>query len=137
MALLRSSAVSNPKPTLRKQSGVGYLVAPGSKPSRQGPLAWGLHDSTDAHGIFHVTGTGTLNHATLQDATRRTYSVSGTRWFGGSAHDLDANHPIAFTSTDKFAIRTATGGVFAMVNFIEHISPNRKYIAFDFGYCSD
>jgi hypothetical protein len=96
-----------------------------------------FHESTDAQGIFHLTGTGTLNHATLQDATGGTYSVSGATWFGGSAYDPDANEPIAFTSTDKFVIRTATGGVFGMVNFIEHISPNGKYFAFDFGNCSD
>jgi hypothetical protein len=96
-----------------------------------------FHESTDAQGIFHVTGTGTLNHATLQDATGSIYSVSGASWFGGSAYDPDANEPIAFTSTDKFVIRTATGGVFGMVNFIEHISPNGKYFAFDFGNCSD
>ena len=96
-----------------------------------------FHESTDAQGIFHLTGTGTLNHATLQDATGSTYSVSGATWFGGSAHDPDANEPIAFTSTDKFVIRTATGGVFGMVNVIEHISPSGKFFSFDFGTCSD
>jgi len=96
-----------------------------------------FHESTDAQGIFHLTGTTTLSQATLQDATGSTYSVSGASWFGGSAYDPDANEPIAFTSTDKFVIRAATGGVFGMVNFIEHISPNGKYFAFDFGNCSD
>jgi hypothetical protein len=102
-----------------------------------GTAALVYHESTDAQGIFHLTGTGTLNHATLQDAAGSTYSVSGATWFGGSAHAPDANEPITFTSTDKFVIRTATGGVFGMVNFIEHISPNGKYFAFDFGNCSD
>ncbi len=96
-----------------------------------------FHESTDAQGIFHLTGTGALNHATFQDATGSTYSVSGASWFGGSARDPDANEPIAFTSTDKFVIRTATGGVFGMVNGIEHISPSGKVFAFDFGNCSD
>jgi hypothetical protein len=63
--------------------------------------------------------------------------VSGANWFGGSAYDPDANEPIAFTSTDKFVIRTATGGVYGMVNVIEHISPSGKYFEFDFGNCSD
>jgi hypothetical protein len=102
-----------------------------------GTAALVYHESTDAQGIFHVTGTGTLNHATLQDAAGSTYSVSGASWFGGSVYAPDANEPITFTSTDKFVIRTATGGVFGMVNFIEHISPNGKYFAFDFGNCSD
>jgi hypothetical protein len=96
-----------------------------------------FHESTDAQGIFHLTGTGTLTHATLQDAAGSTYSVSGANWFGGSARDPDANEPIAFTSTDKFVIRTATGGVFGMVNVIEHISPSGKFFSFDFGNCSD
>jgi hypothetical protein len=96
-----------------------------------------FHESTDAQGIFHLTGTTTLNQATLQDATGSTYSVSGASWFGGSAYDPDANEPITFTSTDKFVIRTATGGVFGMVNFIEHISPDGMHFAFDFGTCSD
>ena len=42
-----------------------------------------------------------------------------------------------FTSTDKFVIRTATGGVFGMVNGVEHLSPNGQHFAFDFGTCSD
>ena len=96
-----------------------------------------FHESTDVQGIFHLTGTGTLTHATLQDATGSTYSVSGATWFGGSARDPDANELIAFTSTDKFVIRTANGGVFGMVNVIEHISPSGKFFSFDFGNCSD
>jgi hypothetical protein len=28
-----------------------------------------FHESAYAQGIFHLTGTGTLNHATFQDAT--------------------------------------------------------------------
>jgi hypothetical protein len=56
---------------------------------------------------------------------------------GGGARDPDANEPIAFMSTDKFVIRTATGGGFGMVNGIEHISPSGKVFAFDFGNCSD
>ena len=102
-----------------------------------GTAALVYHESTDARGIFHVTGTGTLNHATLQDAAGSTYSVSGAIWFGGSVYAPDANEPITFTSTDKLVIRTAAGGVFGMVNFIEHISPNGRYFAFDFGNCSD
>jgi hypothetical protein len=96
-----------------------------------------LHESTDARGIFHLTGTGTLNRATLQDAAGNRYSVTGANRFGGSAYDPDGNEPIAFTSTDKFVIRTATGGVYGMVNVTEHISPSGKYFAFDFGNCSD
>jgi hypothetical protein len=96
-----------------------------------------FHDSTDAQGIFHVTGTGTFNRATLQDAAGNRYSVTGANWFGGSAYDPDADEPIAFTSTDKFVIRTATGGVYGMVNVVEHISPNGNFFSFDFGNCSD
>src|SRR6266567_2093725 len=95
-----------------------------------------FHEST-AQGIFHLTGTGTFNRATLQDAAGNSYSVTGANWFGGSAYDPDANEPIAFTSTDKFVIRTATGGVFGMVNVTEHISPNGNFFSFDFGNCSD
>jgi hypothetical protein len=96
-----------------------------------------FHESTDAQGIFHLTGTGTFNRAMFQDAAGNTYSVSGANRFGESAYDPDANEPIAFTSTDKFVIRTATGGVYGMVNVIEHISPNGTYFEFDFGNCSD
>jgi hypothetical protein len=105
--------------------------------STGGTATFVFHESTDAQGIFHVTGTGTFNHATFQDAAGNTYSVSGANWFGGSAYDPDANEPIAFTSTDKFVIRTAAGGVYGMVNVIEHISPSGKYFEFDFGNCSD
>jgi hypothetical protein len=102
-----------------------------------GTASFVFHESTDAQGIFHVTGTGTFNRATFQDTAGNSYSVSGANWFGGSAYDPDATEPIAFTSTDKFVIRTATGGVYGMVNVIEHISPTGKYFAFDFGTCSD
>ena len=95
------------------------------------------HESTDARGIFHLTGTGTFNRATLQDAAGNSYSITGANWFGGSAYDPDANEPIAFTSTDKFVIRTATGGVYGKVNVVEHISPNGNFFSFDFGTCSD
>jgi len=95
------------------------------------------HQSTDAQGIFQVTGTGTFNRATLQDAAGNSYSITGANWFGGSAYDPDANEPIAFTSTDKFVIRTATGGVYGKVNVVEHISPNGNFFSFNFGNCSD
>jgi len=96
-----------------------------------------FHESTDARGIFHVTGTGTVTQGRLQDTAGNIYSISGANWFGGSTTDPDANEAIVFTSTDKFVIRTATGGVFGMVNFVEHVSPSGKYFAFDFGTCSD
>src|SRR6266700_7852613 len=54
-----------------------------------GTAALVYHESTDAQGIFHVTGTGTLNRATLQDAAGNRYSVTGANWFGGSAYDPD------------------------------------------------
>ena len=92
------------------------------------------HQSTDAQGIFHISGTGTVTQGRLQDTAGNIYSISGANWFGGST--TDANEAIVFTSTDKFVIRTATGGVFGKVNFIEHISPSGKYFAFDFGNCS-
>jgi hypothetical protein len=95
------------------------------------------HQSTDARGIFHVTGTGTVTQGTLQDTAGNTYSISGATWFGGSTTNPDANEAIVFTSTDKLVIRTATGGVFGKVNFIEHISPDGTHFAFDFGTCSD
>ena len=95
------------------------------------------HQSTDAQGIFHVTGTGTVTQGRLQDTAGNIYSISGANWFGGSTTNPDANEAIVFTSTDKLVIRTAAGGVFGMVNFIEHISPDGKYFAFDFGNCSD
>jgi hypothetical protein len=96
-----------------------------------------FHESTDAQGIFHLSGTGTFNRATLQDAAGNRYSVTGANWFGGSVSDPGANEPIVFTSTDKFVIRTATGGVFGMVNVVEHISPTGNFFSFDFGTCSD
>ena len=41
------------------------------------------------------------------------------------------------TLTCGTTVLTATGGVFGMVNGVEHISPNGQYFAFDFGNCSD
>src|SRR5690349_10366647 len=90
------------------------------------------HQSTDARGIFHVTGTGTVTQGRLQDTVGNIYSISGANWFGGSTTDPNADVAMVFTSTDKFVIRTAAGGVFGMVNFIEHISPSGKHFAFNF-----
>jgi hypothetical protein len=95
------------------------------------------HQSTDARGIFHVTGTGTVTQGRLQDAAGNIYSISGANWFGGSTTDPNTDVAMVFTSTDKFVIRTAAGGVFGMVNFVEHVSPSGKYFAFDFGSCLD
>jgi len=96
-----------------------------------------MHESVDQNGVYHMTGTGTLNHVTMQDASGNAYSVSGANWFGGSSSDPDANEPIAFTSTDKFVVRNANGGVLGMVNVVEHISPNGNYFDFEFGTCTN
>jgi len=46
-----------------------------------------FHESTDAQGIFHLTGTGTINQGTLQDTSGNIYSISGANWFGGKYGD--------------------------------------------------
>lgn len=100
-----------------------------------GTISIVFHENQDSAGIFHVTGTLTPHGVTLRDTAGHTYTISGANWFGGKSTDPDGNVIIEGGDTEHFVIRSASGGVFAKVQSIEHISPNGVSFSFDRGSC--
>ena len=89
----------------------------------------------DANGDVHFTGTIVPHRVTLTDGTN-TYTLSGATWFGNTASGSDLDGPpMVATETDHFVIRTTSGGVYAKVQVIMHLSPNGDSFAFDRGSC--
>jgi hypothetical protein len=89
----------------------------------------------DANGVTHFTGTIVPHDVTLTDGTN-TYTLSGASWFGATASSPDAMPTVA-TETDHFVIRYASGGVYAKVQVVMHLSPNGKSFDFDRGQCEE
>jgi hypothetical protein len=94
-----------------------------------------VHGTLDSQGIFHITGTGVPQAVTLDDGAGNIYSPPGATHFGGTFTDPDSNSPIAMTSTDKFSIVEAGGGLVGSVNLTEHVTRNGQERSFDFGDC--
>jgi hypothetical protein len=88
----------------------------------------------DAQGVVHVTGTIVPHDVTLTDGTN-TYYISGAAWFGLTGTDPDNGVITLATDTEHFVIRNADGGIYAKVQFVEHLSPNGNYFQFDTGAC--
>jgi len=89
----------------------------------------------DANGVFHFTGTIVPHDVTLTDGTN-TYTLSGASWFGFTGADPEGM-PTVSTETDHFVIRGATGGVYAKVQVVMHLSPNGTSFTFDRGQCEE
>ena len=89
----------------------------------------------DATGVFHFTGTIVPHDVTLTDGTN-SYTLSGASWFGFTGADPDGM-PTVSTETDHFVIRGATGGVYAKVQVVMHLSPNGNSFDFDRGQCEE
>jgi hypothetical protein len=107
-------------------TGVTYTVLGGSVRSI-------FHDSTDASGGEHVTGTIAPNGVTLSDGTTSTvYRLSGASWFGGS---FNSNGQFVATDTAFFNILGPTGGPVAKVAAVEHMSSGGSNFSFNFGQC--
>ena len=79
-----------------------------------------FHINQDAQGIFHATGTITPRHVTLTDASGNAYTLSGAGWFGFKA--TSDEEVLVSTDTEHFVIHTASGGVYAKVQIIEHLN---------------
>jgi polyisoprenoid-binding protein YceI len=95
------------------------------------------HFNTDNLGRVHVTGTITVHDVTLTDEQGNLYRLSGAAWFGATLPDMsDTAEPIVATDTEHFVIRSASGGAFAKVQVVSHISPNGDTFTFDMGSCS-
>jgi hypothetical protein len=92
-----------------------------------------FHQSSDAAGGGHVTGTISPIGVTLIDGTSNTvYRLAGASWFGGN---FDAAGNFVTTDTSFFNILGPSGGPVAKVAVVEHSSSggaNRSFI----GQCS-
>jgi hypothetical protein len=93
-----------------------------------------FHDSFDANGGEHVSGTISPTGVTLTDGTTSTiYRLAGATWFGGTFNA--ATGQFVFTNTDHFNIIGPTGGVVAQVSAVEHMSSGGANFSFNFGQC--
>jgi hypothetical protein len=91
----------------------------------------------DATGATHFTGTIVPHDVTLTDGTS-TYTLSGASWFGATAPSSAPDAmPTVSTETDHFVIRSASGGVYAKVQVVMHLSPNGNSFTFDRGQCEE
>ena len=93
----------------------------------------GVQDNT---GTYHFTDTIVPKGVTLTDGAN-TYYLSGTSWFGQSSDDPSGDTVLVTTTTDHFVIRDATGGVYAKVSVVEHMSPDGGSFVKDSGACEE
>jgi hypothetical protein len=108
--------------------GTTYTVTSGSVRSV-------FHDSFDAAGGEHVTGTISPMGVMLTDGTTDTvYRLAGASWFGGS---FNANGQFVATDTAFFNILGPSGRPVAKVAAVEHFSSGGTNFSFDFGQCSE
>jgi hypothetical protein len=90
-----------------------------------------FHQSSDASGGGHVTGTTTPIGVTLTDGTSNTvYRLAGASWFGGN---FDAAGNFVTTDTSFFNILGPSGGPVAKVAAVEHSSSGGANWSFNFG----
>lgn len=117
-------------------TGAVFSCAQGDLTVTSGTITSVFHETQDKAGIFHVTGTNTAHSVTLTDAAGDSYSLSGASWFGGKSSDPDGNILIEAADTEHFVIRSASGGVYAKVQSVEHLSPSGSTFSFDRGSCT-
>jgi hypothetical protein len=93
-----------------------------------------FHQSSDAAGGGHVTGTISPIGVTLTDGTSNTvYRLAGASWFGGN---FDTAGNFVTTDTSFFNILGPSGGPVAKVALVEHSSSGGANWSHDFGQCS-
>jgi hypothetical protein len=113
-----------------------FTCQSGDLTAQTGTITTVFHVNADNNGLFHFTGTIVPSGVTLTDAAGNWYTVSGASWFGGTSPDASGNsQPIVSTETDHFVIHNASGGVYAKVQFVGHLSPNGQMFFFDKGVC--
>jgi hypothetical protein len=115
-------------------TGAVFTCAGGDLTVTAGTISVSVEGVLDEQGVFHITGTIVPHGVTLTDGTN-TYTLSGAEWFGGKTLDPDSDAFIEFTDTDHFVIRSSSGGVYAKVQFVTHVSPNGTSFAFARGTC--
>jgi len=87
----------------------------------------------DARGVLHLTGTTRVQDVTLTDGTTA-YTLSGATSFAATLNP-DSGEFVGVTDTTHFVIRSSSGGAYAMVQIVEHFSPDGHSFRFDRGAC--
>ena len=96
--------------------GVSYTVTSGTAVSV-------FHESTDAAGGNHVTGTIAPTGVKLaSSADTLTYRLAGASWFGGNFGSGGGTA----TDTEHFQIIGPSGGVVASVSIVSHFTVNAQ-----------
>ena len=81
-----------------------------------------FHESTDAQGGHHVTGTVAPSNVTLTHSTDNViYHLGGAAWFGGNTTAGGAQN---FTDTEHFQILGPSGGPVGSVSIVAHTTVN-------------
>jgi len=81
-----------------------------------------FHESTDASGGGHVTGTVAPSNVTLTHSSDSLlYHLGGASWFGGNTTAGSAQN---FTDTEHFQILGASGGPVGSVSIVAHATIN-------------
>jgi hypothetical protein len=93
------------------EGGVTYTVV-------SGDAVFLIHESTDANGGYHITGTIAPSNVTLLGSDGQTYRLAGAAWFGGNFSGSGGD----FTDTEFFNIIDQSGGVVAKVSIVSHIT---------------
>ena len=131
--MLPAAAAAQTQTVHQREDATGAVVMCGATPlTVTGYFETVTSMTLDASGVFHITSTGVPRGVTLDDGTGHTYFLRGATHFSGKFGDAG---PIVLTSTDKFSIVSAGGGLLGSVNGVEHSSPNGNVFAFDLGSC--
>jgi hypothetical protein len=81
-----------------------------------------FHESTDAQGGDHVTGTVAPSNVTLTHSSDNLlYHLGGASWFGGNTTAGGAQN---FTDTEHFQILGPSGGPVGSVSIVAHATVN-------------
>jgi hypothetical protein len=115
-----ASATSSTEHTSFDPTGAVFACRGGDLTVTGGTVYQVFHINQDGRGIEHVTGTITPRHVTLTDASGNAYTLSGASWFGAKGPS-ETDITVA-TDTEHFVIHTASGGVYAKVQAIEHVN---------------
>jgi hypothetical protein len=82
-----------------------------------------FHESIDAAGGFHITGTIAPTHVTLVHRTDDlAYRLAGASWFGGNFGSAGGEA----TDTEHFVIMGPSGGPVANVSITTHFTVNAQ-----------
>jgi len=115
-----ASASSSTEHTSFPAAGAVFACQGGNLTVTAGTVYQVFHTNQDAQGVIHITSTITPRNVTLTDASGNAYTLSGAGWFG--AKSTPTGDLLVTTDTEHFVIHTASGGVYAKVQAVEHLN---------------